>query len=271
MALLAGKVPPERIDEMFAEGRYVDDDGIALAVDAAYQPGLRLWFHRDLPDEPPVPFRAEVLYRDDRIVVVDKPHFLATIPRGQHIRQTVVVQLRRELNLPDLVPAHRLDRATAGVLLLTTDRRYRGTYQNLFRDRLVHKEYRAVAGVRPDLALPTTVTSHIVKERGVLRAYDVPGAAPNARTRVELIDASAGRGLYRLLPETGKTHQLRLHLAGLGIPIVNDPFYPDLLDVPRDDFTRPLQLLAHTLRFTDPVDGEVRELVSRQRLRWAPR
>lgn len=255
---------------MFAEGRYVDDAGQVITADAPYQPGLRIWFHRDLPDEPQAPFRAEVLYRDERIVVVDKPHFLATIPRGQHIQQTVVVQLRRELQLPELVPAHRLDRATAGVLLLTADRRYRGAYQNLFRDRLVHKQYRAVAGFTPKLRLPTTVTSHIVKERGVLRAYEVPGAPPNASTLVELITAAGGVGLYRLTPETGKTHQLRLHLAGLGIGIVNDPFYPDLLDVPRDDFSRPLQLLAHTLRFTDPIDGRVREFTSRQRLQLEP-
>ncbi|MGI8416091.1 MAG: pseudouridine synthase, partial [Nakamurella sp.] len=157
------RVDNERIDEMFAAGRYVDDAGVPLTLATRYTQDTVIWFHRDLPDEPEVPFRVEVLHTDDRIVVVDKPHFLATIPRGQHILQTVLVRVRSELALPELAPAHRLDRATAGVLMLTTRPEWRGAYQNLFRDRLAHKTYLAVAPYRSDLELPTTVRSHIVK------------------------------------------------------------------------------------------------------------
>ena len=67
-----------------------------------YLAGQLIWFHRDLPDEVPVPFDIDVLYRDERIVVVDKPHFLATIPRGQHIVHTALVRLRTELDLPEI-------------------------------------------------------------------------------------------------------------------------------------------------------------------------
>jgi tRNA pseudouridine32 synthase/23S rRNA pseudouridine746 synthase len=197
------------------------------------------------------------VHRDEDILVVDKPHFLATIPRGQHITQTALVRLRQELDLPDLVPAHRLDRATAGLLLFVINPRLRGAYQTLFMRRLVHKEYEAIAGHDPALDLPTVVRSRIIKERGVITAQEVPGPV-NAETRVELIEHRAGLGRYRLLPLTGRTHQLRLHLSGLGIPILGDDFYPVLTEKPLDDFTNPLRLLASTMEFTDPVSGQQR-------------
>ncbi len=260
------RVDNERIDEMFGAGRYVDDAGVPLTLATPYTQDTLIWFHRDLPDEAEVPFRVEVLHADDRIVVVDKPHFLATIPRGQHIRQTVLVRMRSELELPELAPAHRLDRATAGVLMLTSRRECRGSYQNLFRDRLAHKTYLAVAPYRSDLELPTTVRSHIVKERGVLQAQEFDDRPPNSESLVELVARRGERALYRITPHTGRTHQIRLHLARLGIPIVGDSFYPTVTDVPRDDFSAPLQLLAESLSFTDPIDGAQRRFVSRREL-----
>jgi tRNA pseudouridine32 synthase/23S rRNA pseudouridine746 synthase len=200
-----------------------------------------------LPDEVPVPFDVPVLYRDDNIVVVDKPHFLATMPRGGHVAETALVRLRRSLDLPELSPAHRLDRLTAGVLLFTVRREVRGAYQTMFARGEVGKTYLARAG-ESGLDFPVTVRSRIVKERSRLQAFEEAGE-PNAETLVEL----SGEGLYRLTPRTGRTHQLRLHMASLGLPILGDPLYPDVLDVAPDDFTRPLQLLAHRLEFDDPV------------------
>jgi tRNA pseudouridine32 synthase/23S rRNA pseudouridine746 synthase len=263
-AYLAERLPrvaPERIDAMFAEERFVGLDG-PLSLDTAYAPGTFVWFHRDLPDEVPVPFEIGIVHRDDDIVVADKPHFLSTIPRGQHVAETALVRLRRDLDLPALVPAHRLDRPTAGLVLFIVRPELRGRYQTMFRDRLVRKEYEAVAGYRPDLDLPTVVRSRIVKERGIITAQEVPGP-PNAETRVELLEHRDGLGRYRLSPTTGRTHQLRLHMCGLGIPILGDSFYPVLEDRPLSDFTRPLQLLARTLEFDDPVTGEARRFDSR--------
>jgi tRNA pseudouridine32 synthase/23S rRNA pseudouridine746 synthase len=258
------RVDPKRIDTMLRERLIVDASG-PLTPDAPYVPEVYLWFHRDLPVEVPVPFEIGLVHQDEHLVVVDKPHFLATIPRGSHIVETALVKLRRRLELPELSAAHRLDRMTAGLLMFVVRREHRGAYQTMFRDRAVRKTYRAVARHDPDLALPRTVRSRIVKERGIVTATEVPGP-PNAETLVELLDRRDGLAHYRLTPATGRTHQLRLHMAGLGLPIIGDDFYPVLTDRPLDDFRDPLQLLAAELEFTDPVTGEPRRFVSRRTL-----
>ncbi|MFC9909288.1 RluA family pseudouridine synthase [Streptomyces sp. NPDC059862] len=243
------------VDGMFAAGLIVGADGTAVAPEAAYVPGMFVWFHRELPDEVRVPFPLEVVHRDEHIVVVDKPHFLATTPRGSHVAETALARLRRELGIPALSAAHRLDRLTAGLVLFTVRPEERGAYQTLFRDRLVRKEYEAVAPYDPALDLPCTVRSRIVKERGSLTAREVEGE-PNAVSRIELIEHRTGLGRYRLVPGTGQTHQLRVHMNALGVPILGDPLYPVVTGpVPAGDFRRPLQLLARELEFTDPVTG----------------
>ncbi|MDQ0778462.1 tRNA pseudouridine32 synthase/23S rRNA pseudouridine746 synthase [Streptomyces aurantiacus] len=258
------------IDEMFAAGRIVGADGRAVTPEAAYVPGMFVWFHRELPDEERVPFPVEVVYRDEHIVVADKPHFIATTPRGSHVTETVLARLRRELGVPTLGAAHRLDRLTAGLVLFTVRPEERGAYQSLFRDRLVRKEYEAVAPYAQGLDLPRTVRSRIHKERGVLAAQEVPGE-PNAESRIELVEQRDGRARYRLLPRTGQTHQLRVHMNALGLPVLGDPLYPVVTGpVPAGDFRRPLQLLARMLEFTDPVTGRRHEFSSGRTLQaWS--
>lgn len=254
----------DRLDAMLHERRFVGTDG-PFAPDAPFVPGAYVWFHRDLPDETPVPFDISIVHRDENLLVVDKPHFLATIPRGRHVTQTALVRLRKDLGLPELSPAHRLDRATAGLVMFVVHREHRGAYQNLFRDHAVWKEYEAIAPFDPDLTLPRTVRNRIIKERGVVNAYEVAGE-PNSETHVELLEHHAGLGRYRLLPVTGRTHQLRLHMSGLGAAILGDDLYPSPTDRALDDFTRPLQLLAATLSFIDPITGTPREFTSTRTL-----
>ncbi len=262
------RVDPARIDTMLRDGLIVGTAG-PITPDAPYAPESFLWFHRDLPVEAPVPFTIGIVHRDEDLLVVDKPHFLATIPRGQHIVETALVRLRRDLDLPALSPAHRLDRVTAGLLMFVVHPERRGAYQTLFRDRRVRKTYEAVAPYDAGLELPRTVRNRIVKDRGVICAYEEPGE-PNAETLVELLEHRGGLGRYRLSPTTGRTHQLRLHMSGLGVPILGDDFYPVLTDRPLDDFSRPLQLLASTLEFTDPISGEPRRFTTRRRLQaWS--
>ena len=258
--------PRVDVDRLLAEERFVYDDGRVVREDDPFVLHTFVWFHRDLPDEVEVPGDLTVLHRDDRLVVVDKPAFLSTIPRGEHVLQSVVVRLRAELGLPELSSLHRLDRVTSGVLMLATEQRWRGPYQVLFEHGAVRKTYLALAPWRADLAFPLTVRNHIAKERGAWRAEVVPGAPVNAETEIHLESRVGDHAVYRLLPRTGRTHQLRLHLHGLGIPIVDDPLYPEVRDVALDDFSRPLQLLASELAFTDPVDGSARTFVSGRRL-----
>lgn len=276
------------VDEFILSERFVYESGEPVRVDDRYRPQAFIWFYRDLEDEAPVPGKVRVVYRDERIVVVDKPPFLSSIPRGKHVRESVVVRMRHELGLPELSPLHRLDRVTSGLIIMATEQQWRGPYQLMFQRGEVEKTYRAVAPIRPELELPTTVRSHLTKTRGVFQAEVIEGAEPNSESLVELeselpaesiarlpgeslamlgaeffaADPARSLGVYRLSPRTGKTHQLRMHLLSLGIPIVGDPLYPVAVDVAIDDFTTPLQLLASELRFIDPIDGTARYFAS---------
>ncbi|HJD81243.1 pseudouridine synthase [Kitasatospora aureofaciens] len=258
-------VAAERIDAALHGREIVGEDG-PVAPDAPFRPGAHLWFYRDLPDEVRVPFELEVLHRDEHLVVVDKPHFLATTPRGRHVVETALSRLRHTLDLPALSPAHRLDRLTAGLAMFVVRPQDRGAYQTLFRDRLVRKEYQAVAPYDPALSLPRTVRSHIVKERGVIAAREVD-APPNSESGIDLLEHRDNLARYRLRPLSGRTHQLRLHMCGLGVPILGDPVYPVVLTEPApDDFRRPLQLLSSVVEFTDPLTGRERRFESRRTL-----
>jgi tRNA pseudouridine32 synthase/23S rRNA pseudouridine746 synthase len=270
-AWLRHKLPEHvDVDAFVGQERFVYDDGHPLLDDDPYRPHTFVWFHRDLRDEVAVPGELVVVHRDERIIVVDKPPFLATIPRGRHVQQSVVVRLRDELGLPELSPLHRLDRVTSGLLLLATERRWRGPYQVMFEHGTVRKTYRALAPFREDLAMPVTVRNHIHKTRGTWRAEVVPDGAVNAETLIEVESRAGHLAVYRLTPRTGRTHQLRLHLHGLGIPIEDDPLYPLVRETAVDDFSRPLQLLASELAFVDPVDGTPRTFTSARRLPLVP-
>ena len=247
-----------------ATGEIVDVDGTPLDLDDPPRAHTAVYLYRDLPQETPIPFDLPILYRDENILVVDKPHFLATMPRGRHVTQTALVRLRRETGNDDLAPAHRLDRLTAGVLLFTVRPQVRAAYQGLFAERTARKKYRALAPIGSFTG--ERVANRIEKTAGDLRARVVDGP-DNAISDISLLDTADGLGVYRLVPHTGRTHQLRLHMALLGTPIVDDPLYPvvrpDLAELPdRGDFGRPLRLLAHTLEFDDPLTGDRRRFQS---------
>lgn len=248
-----------------AAGEVLDIAGDRVDLSAPAEVGRPIYFYRDLPDETQIPFDMPIIHLDDDLVVVDKPHFLATMPRGAHVVQTALVRLRRELDNPQISPVHRLDRLTAGVLMFSVRPQARAPYQLLFADRRVDKEYRARAPLG-DVELPVTIRNRILKDSGDLRARVVPGEV-NAISRIELTDAVGDHGVYRLLPQTGRTHQLRLHMSGLGIPIEGDPLYPqvrpDVAAAPdHGDFSSPLQLLAYAVEFDDPLTGRRRRFES---------
>ncbi|MGU3432256.1 pseudouridine synthase [Actinomycetes bacterium M1A6_2h] len=256
-----------RLREKVAAGEVVDAAGVPIDTGTPIRPRADIYLYRDPPIEPVVPFAIDILHRDDSLVVVDKPHFLSTTPRGRFVVQTALVRLRRDLGLAELSPAHRLDRLTAGVLLFTVRPEARRPYQEMFRDRSMSKTYEAIAPYRSDSSFPRTVSSRIIKERGNLQAEEVPGE-PNAVTVVDIVRHVGDRALYRLHPLTGKTHQLRVHMNSLGLPIEGDPLYPTATDVAVDDYRSPLQLLARTIEFVDPLSGEPRRFSSTRTLDW---
>ena len=255
-------------------GDVLDDDGLPVPPQAPYRPQTRLHYWRALPFEHAIPFQEDIVFMDEHLVIADKPHFLPITPKGRYVQETLLVRLKRRLNIDTLVPIHRLDRETAGLIAFTVQPHERNVYQALFRERAVDKVYEAVAPLRADLALPLSHRSRLVDSAHFMAMEEAPGE-PNSETLLELQQArpDQGLGLYRLSPHTGKRHQLRAHMHALGIPIVNDRIYPvlqaaDPLDAP--DWRHPLQLLARHLAFDDPVTGQRRSFTSRRSLDWPP-
>lgn len=303
-----GHIDPAGITSRFHNGEVVDAAGTPLSTHSPLNAAEFIWYYRSLPEEPPLPVQEEILCEDEHLLAVDKPHFLPTTPAGRYVQESLLVRLRHRLNMPDLVPIHRLDRGTAGVVIFAKNPETRGAYQLLFENRRVSKTYECVSTLNDapgNLAarFPLTVRNRIEKVKGVvvsqLVSYDtadsglrpheswhrvkgrrrtepIPGA--NSSSRIELLRygppprhaQGPDLGLFRLTPLTGKTHQLRIHMAMLGLGILHDRFYPDLWDDAPDDFNAPLQLLARSLSFTDPLSGAPRVFRSTRRLVEAP-
>ncbi len=233
--------------------------GMAITPQTAYLPHVRIYYYRELDSEITIPFTEKILFENDEIVVVDKPHFLPVVPTGQYLQQTLLVRLRNKLKLDELSPAHRLDRLTAGVMLFTKAQQYRRPYQALFEQRQISKVYHAISSHRPhpDIQWPLTYRAKMVKAEPYYRMKVIHGNL-NSETEIEPIKLCQGHHHYRLKPITGKKHQLRVHMAALGLPLLNDPLYPDLLPYQNRDFSKPLKLLAHSISFTDPLSGKER-------------
>jgi tRNA pseudouridine32 synthase/23S rRNA pseudouridine746 synthase len=242
-------------------GEVVDEFGQQVSVQRPFAPGLRLYYYRELPQEAQIPFHETVLYQDAHILVADKPHFLPVVPTGPYLQNTLLVRLKRRLGLRELSPVHRIDRDTAGLVLFSVQRATRGLYQALFRDRQVHKVYEAVAPWRADLVFPREHASRLEESAQFFRMHEVAGE-PNTCTRMSVLEVAAPWARYQLEPVTGKRHQLRVHMAALGLPLRGDAFYPEVNDPPEGDYSDPLQLLARRLEFVDPVTGETRRFES---------
>jgi len=251
-------------------GKVLDAQHQAVNTDSPCRPGALLWYWREPPTELRVPFELDVLYQDEHLVAVDKPHFLPVTPGGRYLEETLLVRLQRLLGLQSLAPIHRLDLETAGVVLFTVVPEMRGRYQSLFRDYLVEKTYEAIALWPANLAFPQLTRCRIKERVGAqfMQMQIVPGE-PNVETLIEVIRGCAGcLSHFRLTPRNGRKHQLRAQLSGLGMPILGDRIYPDLMAPigSAPDYSNPLQLLARGVSFIDPVSGQRRCFTSRRQL-----
>ena len=249
-------------------GDVVDEQGLFISPERHYQPHLKLYYYRSIPAEARIPFEEVVLFQDEYLIAVDKPHFLPVTPGGRYLQETLLVRLKRKFAIDTLAPMHRIDRETAGVVLFTVQPAMRGRYQNLFSQRAVTKRYQAIAPLRTDLAFPLTYRSRLIEAAHFMRMCETVGE-PNTETGIEVLESNEKRARYRLTPVTGKKHQLRVHMAALGMPILNDQIYPHHLSkkqIEGDDYSRPLQLLAEHISFTDPVTGRERRFESQRRL-----
>ena len=260
-------VPREEIVARMQRGDVMDEAGIPIAPGHAYRPNQKLFYYRHIDDEPRIPFEEEVLFRDELIVVADKPHFLPVTPGGRYLQESLLVRLKRKLGVDTLAPMHRIDRETAGLVVFTLKPETRGRYQALFSSREVHKQYECVAPFRDTLVQPIEYHSRVVLSDHFIRMRESEGAA-NAETRIEMLEKARGMARYRLVPLTGKKHQLRVHMAALGAPILYDQIYPEHVPDERldGDYARPLQLLAQAIAFRDPVSGADRYFGTRRTL-----
>ncbi len=247
------------------EGRVVDEAGRQVTPESPYRAGACVFYYREPSTETPVPFEERVLHADEHVLVADKPHFLAVAPAGRFLRETLLVRLKQRTGLDTLAPVHRIDRETAGLVVFSVNPSTRGAYASLFQRREVSKVYEAVSSARPALGFPLTRRSRVVAGEPFFRMKEVEGE-PNSETRVDLIVDRDDGTLYEARPLTGRKHQVRLHLAALGIPILNDRLYPEALpDVP-EDFSAPLKLLARSVSFRDPLTGRERYFESERKL-----
>lgn len=257
-----------------ANGDVIDGAGQRVEPQQAYRPRSRLYYYRAVPHEAPNAAQATVLFEDELLVVADKPHFLPVTPSGDYLQETLLVRLRRQLGVDALTPLHRIDRETAGIVLFAKQPATCAGYHALFAGRAVSKVYQAIAPASGQLQFPLARASILVESDHFMQMCEatdfLAGRAPNAVTEIELLEQCGDNARYRLRPLTGKRHQLRVHMAALGLPILGDRIYPRLLPQGGDEAGNPLRLLAESISFCDPMTGEQRQFASRQQLHFPP-
>lgn len=266
LAVRFPKIAPETWEARIRDGKVTLDDGRAVTCGTLYQTGLTVRYFREVQEEPLIPFEEKILSENEDILVADKPHFLPVIPSGRHVNECLLSRLQRRLGLLDLAPLHRIDADTAGLVLFSKRKATRSLYHDLFATGGVVKLYHAVcAPPRDPDRREWLIATRLERGDPWFRMRNADGPV-NAVTRALLVKREGASAWFQLYPRTGKKHQIRVHMASIGCPIVNDLFYPDLRNDRPADYGRPMQLLAKRLSFQDPVTGRFMEFESQQRL-----
>lgn len=256
--------------ERIAAGKVHWFNGAVISADTPFSPSKRLCYYREVTAEPAIPFAHKILYRDQHIIVADKPHFLPVTPGGEYVNECLLARLQRETGIADMVPVHRLDRDTAGLVLFSVNPQSRPAYYQLFSEGTIHKQYQAVArltqqAVTAELPQHWHIENRIEKSTPRFINAIVAGEV-NAQSTISLVAKRGELGLFELTPHSGKTHQLRLHMLSLAMPILHDNYYPKLQPKQAPQFDKPLQLLAKQLSFTDPLSQKQQQFSSKQQL-----
>ena len=262
--------------QRFLEGGILNAKGISIAPNQSVLRETHLLYFRHVADEPTLPFKAQIIFQDEHLIVADKPHFMPVTPGGQYVQQSLLIQLKQDFNLPELSPIHRIDRETAGLVMFSVRAKDRNAYQELFRLRQVQKTYEAIAGIPESSPLnpvfPTTYKSVMANDAQFFKMRELTAREcattdqSNSETWIDCVERLASQALarYILKPVTGQRHQLRVHMNALGLPIKGDRFYPHVKYLPseKDPLDQPLQLLAKTIAFLDPLTDTPRKFTS---------
>ncbi len=249
----------------FESGLVLNANGEPIEIGQRYQAQKKILYYRALEKEISIPFEAEILFQDEHILVADKPHFLPVTPAGNFVQETLLVRLKRQTGIESLSPMHRIDRETAGLVVFVIKPSLRGAYQVLLQSDAVQKTYQAIAPFRAELEFPLQIKNRLQESAHFMQMEEVDGES-NSQTQIELLQTNGEYAHYQLTPLTGKKHQLRVHMAGIGIPILHDTIYPLHQVAAPGDFSKPLQLLAQKIEFVDPISKIRHRFESKRKL-----
>ncbi|MGB0466489.1 MAG: pseudouridine synthase [Pontibacterium sp.] len=262
---LIGKFPQVDADiwrQRAIDGKLHWHDGSLITAESAYRPQQRVYYYREVAQEPVIPFDETILFEDADILVAHKPAFLPVTPGGNYVNECLQNRLRIKTGLKNLSALHRIDRATSGLVMFSVNPAISHLYHQLFASRQINKTYQAIARIDPGSDTPVSGQQWQLVNR--LQSADprflmqVVDGTPNSHSRIRCLKRLGDKALFELEPVTGKTHQLRVHMQTLGWPILHDRYYPELQPEAADNFARPLQLLAQQLRFIDPITSKPR-------------
>ena len=241
--------------QRITRGKVHYHDGSLVTPHSLFQAQQRIYYYREVESEPIIPFKEEIIFQDEHVLVAYKPHFLAVTPGGIYVNECLQNRLRKSTGINTLQALHRLDRVTAGLVIFSINLSTRHHYHNLFQTQKIHKTYQAIANISHNETLigqEWDIKNHIAQGEPRFRMQVAMGNA-NSHSVIRCVQQSAKQALFELNPITGKTHQLRLHMQTLGWPILNDKYYPQLQPLSKDNYSAPLQLLAKQLQFIDPM------------------
>lgn len=250
------KIPVQTWIERLSVGKVLTEDGQPVTLETAYLPNRRLFYYREVAEEPEIPLQAQIVFQNEHLLVACKPPFLPVTPTGPYVRETLINRLKELTDNPFLSPINRIDRETSGLVLISANKESRGAYQQLFMAGQVRKTYAAVASFHGDSEQTEWLVENRIEEGEPWFRMRICTGTVNARSHIRLVQVKGRQAIFVLQPNTGKKHQLRLHLSSLGFPILNDRCYPTLQEKRQDDFSRPLQLLSQKIEFRDPLSGK---------------